>query len=45
MSSYNTEGGLDSSTYIKDGKVISTQRTSYIEVDNNKIELVKDGEK
>ena len=44
MSSYNTEGGLDSSTFIKNGKVISTQRTVYIEVDNNKIELVKDGE-
>ena len=42
--SYNTEGGLDSSTYYKDGKLISAQRTGFIEVDSGKIESVKDGE-
>ena len=41
---YNTEGGLDSSTYSKDGKLISTQRTGFIEVDSGKVDLVKDGE-
>jgi len=41
---YGTEGGLDSSTYLKDGKVISAQRTGFIEIDSGKIESVKDGE-
>lgn len=40
---YNTEGGLDSSTYSKDGKIISLHRTGFIEVDAGKIELIKDG--
>jgi hypothetical protein len=41
---YNTEGGLDASTYLKDGKLVSAQRTGFIEVDSGKIESVRDGE-
>lgn len=40
---YGTEGGLDSSTYTRDGKIISAQRTGFIEVDGGRIALVKDG--
>jgi hypothetical protein len=41
---YNTEGGLDASTYLRDGKLVSAQRTGFIEVDSGKIESVRDGE-
>lgn len=40
---YGTEGGLDSSTYQRDGKLVSAQRTGFIEVDEGRIALVKDG--
>lgn len=41
---YNTEGGLDSSTYSVDGKLVSAQRTGFVEVDSGKVDLVRDGE-
>jgi hypothetical protein len=40
---YNTEGGLDVSTFIEDNRIISAQRTGYIEIDSGKVVLVKDG--